>query len=150
MNETTLKTALERLLADLFTVYLEAHGAHWNVEGPLFPMLHEFFEGFYTDIYGSIDTFAESLRQHQFTAPVAFAPMLKAGSITAPATPTLNGATALASLYQKNQQLMDSLKKVSAAAAGVDDQGLQNFTQERLFKHLKWDWQLRSQLKRVS
>ena len=149
MSETTLKSALDQVLGDLFTFYLEAHGAHWNVEGPLFPMLHAFFGELASDTYGSIDTFAESLREHQFLAPANFGQIVQA-TVLKPGQPTTNGATALASLYQKNQQLMDSLKKVSAAAARVDDQGLQNFTQERLFKHLKWDWQLRSQLKRVS
>jgi starvation-inducible DNA-binding protein len=148
MTERTLETALNRLLGNLFTFYLEAHGAHWNVEGPVFAMLHEFFGELASDTYGSIDNFAESLRQHQFLAPSAMPALVKAATIKDEG-PTTNPITLLQRLYGKNQLLMKNLKEVSAEAANVDDQGLQNFTQERLGAHLKWDWQLRSHLTRV-
>lgn len=147
-GERQLETALHKLIGNLFNVYLEAHAAHWNVEGPLFPMLHEFFGEFASDTYGSIDTFAESLRQHDALAPANFAQTMKAASLKE-GQATTNAASLLQTLYGKNHLLLDSLKAVSAAAAAVDDQGLQNFTQERLYKHLKWDWQFRVQLKRV-
>lgn len=148
MNERELQTVLNRLLGNLFTFYLEAHGAHWNVEGPFFAMLHDFFGEIASDTYGSIDSFAESLRQHQFLSPNAMPALVKAASIKDEA-PSTNPITLLQRLYGKNQLLMKNLKEVSAAAAAVDDQGLQNFTQERLYKHLKWDWQLRAHLTRV-
>jgi starvation-inducible DNA-binding protein len=140
-----LQPTLFRLIADLYTTYLEAHAAHWNVEGPLFPMLHQFFGDYAADVYGSIDTFAEALRQHQFQAPASFVELLHAGEL-APGKATGQAPRLLKSLQQKNLALMDQLKMLSLAAVQVDDQGLQNFTQERLAAHLKWDWQFRMQL----
>lgn len=148
MNERDLQTSLNRLLGNLFTFYLEAHAAHWNVEGPFFAMLHDFFGELASDTYSSIDPFAESLRQHQFLAPSTMPALVKVATLTDDA-PSTNPITLLQRLYGKNQLLMQTLKQVSAEAANVDDQGLQNFTQERLGKHLKWDWQLRSHLTRV-
>jgi starvation-inducible DNA-binding protein len=43
------------VLADSFVMYTKAHGYHWNVEGTLFPMLHDFFGDIYAEVYGSID-----------------------------------------------------------------------------------------------
>ncbi len=36
-SENRLKTAegLKRLLADSYTLYLQTHNFHWNVEGPI-------------------------------------------------------------------------------------------------------------------
>ncbi|MEM6930865.1 MAG: ferritin-like domain-containing protein, partial [Myxococcota bacterium] len=36
--------ALERLLADSYTLYLKTHSYHWNVKGPMFTTLHTLFE----------------------------------------------------------------------------------------------------------
>ena len=148
MSEKNLEVALRQLVSNLYTVYLEAHAAHWNVEGPLFPMLHEFFGDYYQDVFGSIDFFAESLRQHEVLAPSTLSGLPKNATIKE-SNPSTNGTQLLQQLYGKNKLLMTNLKKVSSEAAAVDDQGLQNFAQERLGKHLKWDWQFRVQLKKA-
>ena len=147
-QEAALGKSLNILIGNLYNLYLEAHAAHWNVEGPSFPMLHEFFGDYYEDVFGSIDFFAESLRQHEALAPSTLSGLPKTATIKE-SNPATNGAQLIQQLYGKNKLLMTNLKKVSSEAAAVDDQGLQNFAQERLGKHLKWDWQFRVQLKKV-
>ena len=40
MDELVAK--MKVVLADSFTLYMKAHGYHWNVIGPDFPQLHDF------------------------------------------------------------------------------------------------------------
>ena len=40
---TETATALGRLLADSYMIYLKTHGFHWNVVGPQFEPLHDAF-----------------------------------------------------------------------------------------------------------
>jgi starvation-inducible DNA-binding protein len=46
------------LLADAFTMYVRAHGYHWNVIGSDFPQYHDFFGDLYQEIHGSVDVIA--------------------------------------------------------------------------------------------
>ena len=55
--------------ADTFSFYLKTHYYHWNVEGNLFPMIHEFFEKIYSEVYGAVDPFAEFIRTLGAYAP---------------------------------------------------------------------------------
>jgi starvation-inducible DNA-binding protein len=64
--------ALTRLLADSYTLALKIQGAHWNVVGPQFYSLHEFFQAQYTEISGALDEFAERIRALGVKAPASF------------------------------------------------------------------------------
>ena len=46
---TETATALGRLLADSYMLYLKTHGFHWNVVGPQFEPLHTLFQEQYTE-----------------------------------------------------------------------------------------------------
>jgi len=50
------------VLADTFAMYLKAHMFHWNVTGPNFPQLHEFFGDLYEELHGAVDPIAEQIR----------------------------------------------------------------------------------------
>ena len=54
-------SALERLLADSYTLYLKTHNYHWNVTGPMFNTLHTLFEVEYNDLALAVDEIAERL-----------------------------------------------------------------------------------------
>ena len=49
------------VLASTFAAKLKAHSYHWNVIGPDFPQLHEFFATIYEDYDGAIDPLADHL-----------------------------------------------------------------------------------------
>ncbi len=49
-----LSDDLKVLLASNFAYYLKAQYFHWNVEGPDFAQLHDFFAEIYTDAYSGI------------------------------------------------------------------------------------------------
>lgn len=53
---------LQKLLNDEIALYLRTWNYHWNVEGPLFPSLHEMFEDQYGELRNLIDELAERIR----------------------------------------------------------------------------------------
>ena len=63
--------ALKTAFASEYAFAIKAQNFHWNVEGPLFVQLHELFERIYTEVYGSIDTFAEQLRALDIYTPAS-------------------------------------------------------------------------------
>lgn len=60
-NNAAVVEALERLLADSYTLYLKTHSYHWNVKGPMFSTLHTMFETQYTELALAVDEIAEPL-----------------------------------------------------------------------------------------
>lgn len=136
-SEDALIQALRAALASSYSLYLAAHAAHWNVEGPEFPAWHEFFGELYKDVFGAIDTLAESLRQHYAYAPASFYDIFTPGSLT-PIEKGVGGVRLL------NAAQRVALTGVKDAAEAAGDVGLSNFCQDRLAAHLKTDWQLRA------
>jgi starvation-inducible DNA-binding protein len=61
-NLTAVATLLNTLLADEHVLYIKTRNAHWNVQGPNFGELHEFFEKQYTELAELIDELAERIR----------------------------------------------------------------------------------------
>ena len=146
--ERALIQCLEPLIGNLFAMYARAHGAHWNVEGPWFPVLHGFFGSLYEDVFGSIDHFAEALRQHRAYAPCGLDELFDLGTL--PEGPKFDCADPrdlLGELQRMNTALMAALSEARDCADAARDFGLSNFIQDREAAHLKWDWQLRAMLK---
>jgi len=147
--EAALIAAMKELLGNVYVMYLRAHGAHWNIEGPLFASLHDFFGDIYEDVFGSADTIAEGIRQHGAYAPFNLAHLVKLSTI-GDATITFEGGGApsplLQDLYDVNEAVRASLKKAYRAAEQAEDYGLSNFFQDRLAMHQKWMWQIKSHL----
>ena len=67
-----LADLLKTYLASTFAYYLKAHYFHWNVEGPDFGELHEFFSNIYEDAFGAVDPIAEYIRTTEEYAPGSF------------------------------------------------------------------------------
>jgi starvation-inducible DNA-binding protein len=64
-----LADLLKTYLASTFAYYLKAHMFHWNVEGPDFGELHEFFSNIYEDAFHAVDPIAEYIRTTEEYAP---------------------------------------------------------------------------------
>ena len=79
MNEVT--AALQKLMGNAYVMYYKAHAYHWNVEGLQFSQYHDFFGELYEDVYGSIDTIAENMRQLDVYAPVSLFANIQSSTI---------------------------------------------------------------------
>lgn len=136
-----LTQRMRQLLADAFVFYVTAHIAHWNVQGPLFPMLHAFFGEIYEDVWGSLDGIAERIRTSTpDLAPTTLADLVAPSHIQ---TGDMSAAGMLQQLRDANEQVIVSLNMACATATQAGKAGLVDFLQSRLDQHAKWAWQLR-------
>jgi starvation-inducible DNA-binding protein len=137
---------LKTLLATNFAYYLKAQGFHWNVEGPDFGELHDFFQGIYEDAYSALDPTAEYIRYLGEYAPASLERYSElteiAGQIKIPRARLM-----LEELHANNNQMLDVLTACFASANEENEQGIANFIAERLSAHGKYRWQLTSYLK---
>jgi starvation-inducible DNA-binding protein len=142
-EETTvdLNSALRELLANNFSVYLRAHGYHWNVKGIHFAAYHEFFGEIYEDLYSAIDPTAEWLRKLGYDAPYTMEEFLVDRNIK-DASKQVALSMMIQSLLQAIEALEESTEHCLEIATAEDEQGLMNFLAGRIDMLEKWEWQL--------
>lgn len=131
------------LLASVFSLYLKTHYFHWNVEGPNFPQYHSFLNDLYEEIYDSIDAIAEEIRTLNAYAPGSLS-RYSALSLVEDETAIPDPMRMIKILYMDNLIVIEQLKKINKMAEEENAVGLANFIQDRVDKHYKHDWMLRS------
>ena len=141
-----LVDAVKVVLANNFALYLKAHYYHWNVEGPDFAQFHGFFEDLYTEIYSSIDHFAEEIRALDAYAPGSFERYIELSQIKGEEK-LLTVVEMLKQLQTDNQTMIASLQSTYKLAEASVELGLSNFIQDRIDQHKKHAWMIRSFLK---
>lgn len=143
-----ITTPLKVAFADTFALYIKAHGFHWNVEGPDFYEFHGLFDTIVGEVYGAIDAFAEEIRAQNAYAPGSFSRLLDLATIEDEVSvPT--GLKMAQILFEDNAKVIASLNAVHAVASSYGEHGLINFIEDRLDKHKKHAWFLRSTIKTV-
>jgi starvation-inducible DNA-binding protein len=136
---------LARVLADTYTLYLKTHGFHWNVEGPLFPMLHAMFEEQYTELAGAVDQIAERIRALRQPAPAGYAAFAKLATIREASG--RESATDMIRALAKDQETIAATARDSfAIAEAANDEATADLMVQRLHVHEKAAWMLRAML----
>lgn len=138
---------LRTLLADVFSLYLRAHGHHWNVEGPDFREYHGLFEELATDIYGSIDPLAENLRKLGEYAPFRLERLVETKTLPDKQKMAPDPKSMANDLLECNEYVIDRYKAAFLAATEAAEQGIANFIADRIDTHQKWSWFLRASVK---
>jgi len=142
-----LADSLKTLLATEYAFVIKAQFFHWNVEGPDFAQLHEFFGELYKEVYdNSIDKTAEYIRTLDDYAPGSFERFLELSAITGQ-TKVPRARLMIEELLANNMQMIDLLNETFAVAEQENQQGIANFIAERIDAHGKHGWMLRSFLK---
>jgi starvation-inducible DNA-binding protein len=141
-----LSDALKQFLASTFAYYLKAHYFHWNVEGPDFGELHDFFSEIYEDAYGAVDITAEYIRTEEEYAPGSFERFQELSLIQGQ-TKVPRARLMLEELLADTQTMKDLSKSLFDVAAEVGREDIANFAAERQSSHGKYMWQLKSYLK---
>ena len=142
-----LADALKTLLATEYAFSIKAQLFHWNVEGPDFAQLHEFFGNLYEEVYNnSIDKTAEYIRALGDYAPGSYERFAELtiikGQIKIPRARLM-----IEELLANNGQLLELLNTCFATAEQENQQGIANFIAERIDAQQKHGWMLRSFLK---
>ena len=142
-----LKDDLKILLSTEYAFVVKAQFFHWNVEGPDFAQLHEFFGNIYEEVYdNSIDRTAEFIRTLDEYTPGSFerfAELSEIGSqLRVPRAKLM-----LEELLANNTQVIELLNRCFESATKERQEGVANFLAERIDAHGKHGWMLRSFLR---
>ena len=146
MEHDKYHLALKTAFASEYAFAIKAQNFHWNVEGPLFGQLHELFERIYTEVYGSIDTFAEQLRALQVYTPASlqkFSMLTKVED----ENEIIEWNAMLQELLTDSDRMADIFRFTFTMAEANGDHGLSNFLADRQDAHKKHSWMLRASLK---
>ena len=138
--------ALKTAFASEYAFALKAQNFHWNVEGPLFGQLHDLFERIYTEVYGSIDTFAEQLRALQMYAPASYSKFSMLSQVK-DENEILDFQNMLRELLEDSDRMANIFRITFDMAEQNGDHGLSNFLADRQDAHKKHSWMLRASLK---
>jgi starvation-inducible DNA-binding protein len=142
-----LADALKTLLATEYAFSIKAQLFHWNVEGPDFAQLHEFFGNLYEEVYNnSIDKTAEYIRTLDEYAPGSFERFNELSKIQGQ-TKIPRARLMIEELLANNGQLLELLNQCFQIATDENQQGIANFIAERLDAQAKHGWMLKSFLK---
>ena len=142
MNEQLIKAA-KIGFASQFTFYLKAHFFHWNVEGINFQELHSLFETIYSEVYGTVDEFAEKIRSLGAYAPGSNS-RFSVLSYIQDETQVQAGEQMVAELLQDSENMVKILKRVYDIAEAEGQHGFSNFLAERMDAFNKHAWMLRA------
>ena len=141
-----LTTTLKTLQADIVTAYFQIHGYHWNVEGILFPSMHEKFLEVYEDVYGSIDDISEMIRKIGSPAPHMLEQFLENRNISSVYFGN-NPKDQIESFLVSNEIIINDIRNAHKAAILIGQIGIASDLEIRESMHQKWNWQLSSTLK---
>ena len=142
-----LADALKTLLATEYAFVIKAQLFHWNVEGPDFAQMHEFFSNIYEEVYeNSIDQTAEFIRILDDYTPGSFERFGEL-SVISGQTKIPRARLMIEELYANNQQMIELLNNTFSAAEQENQQGIMDFLASRIDAHGKHGWMLRSFLK---
>ena len=142
-----LADSLKTLLATEYAFSIKAQLFHWNVEGPDFAQLHDFFGNLYEEVYNnSIDRTAEYIRTLDDYAPGSFERFSEL-SIIAGQVKIPRARLMIEELLEDTNRLLDLLMTTFEAAEAERQEGIANFIAERLDAMGKHRWMLRSFLK---
>lgn len=132
--------------ASEFSFALKSQNFHWNCEGQDFFEYHALFETIYSEVYGSIDDFAENLRKLGTYAPASLTRFNMLTKIE-DETEILTIEAMVKELLMDNEKMVVILKKAYAASEAAGEPGFSNFLAERIDGHRKHGWMLRASSK---
>ena len=141
-----LSDLLKQLLASNFAYYLKAQMFHWNVEGPDFSQLHDFFAEIYGDAYGAVDQIAEYIRTLDDYAPGSLERFSELSEIPGQ-TKIPRARLMLEELLADTETMKSIVMQVFQVAQAEGREDIANFMAERQNSHGKYAWQLKSFLK---
>jgi len=137
---------MQALFASEFAFYLKAANFHWNVEGSDFYEYHLIFERIYTEVYESIDTFAEELRSLKSYAPASLG-LLNTLSTVVGQDQVPPPIAMAQELLLDSDNIAELFRQGFDLAEQMGDHGFSNFLADRQDAHKKHSWMLRSTLK---
>lgn len=140
-----IASSLSKLLADTYTLYLQTHHFHWNVEGPMFQTLHLMFEQQYNELALAVDLIAERIRALGAPAPGSYKEFSKLTSIKEiDGVPTAQKMIQI--LVEGQEAVIRTARSIFPVVEEVNDEVTADLLTQRMQIHEKTAWMLRSLL----
>jgi starvation-inducible DNA-binding protein len=144
-DREAIAQGLKKLLADSYTLYLQTHNFHWNVEGPQFRELHLMFEEHYTELALAVDEIAERIRTLGVFAPGTYKAFARLSSIEE--VEDIPSATDMVRILTAgHEQVVKTCRDVLKIAQEADDESSAAVISDRMRVHEKTAWMLRALL----
>jgi len=142
-----LVETLNMRLCDEYVLYTKTRKYHWNIVGPRFSQLHEFFEEQYEVIDEMIDEVAERARQLGGKSLGTLDEFVRHSSINEDPGQNPDAQTMISNLLKDHEVIIKTLRKnADEADEEYDDMATNDFFLEAVQKHEKMAWMLRAHL----
>jgi starvation-inducible DNA-binding protein len=133
-------------LSDEYVLYTKTRKYHWNVIGPRFHQLHEFFEEQYEILDEMIDEIAERTRQLGGKSLGTLDEFARNSSINEEPGQNPDAQTMISNLLNDHETVIKTLRKNADEAEELEDMVTNDFFLEAAQKHEKMAWMLRAHL----
>jgi starvation-inducible DNA-binding protein len=131
-----------------FTLYAKTHNAHFNCSGPNFPQYHKLFEDQYNDLWAAHDSIGEHIRTLDVFTPCSLSEYTKF-SLIDDQNNVVSSNDYIERLFMDHERMIVLIHKVFKFAEEKNLQDHMNFLAERLDKHGKHRWMLKTMLHSV-
>jgi starvation-inducible DNA-binding protein len=141
-------TILNTLLGDEFVLYTKTRRFHWNVTGPQFGELHQFFEDQYDKLSDIVDEVAERVRALDGLAAGSLEEFLKLTHLPEEPNKKFDTKGMLGALLADHESIAQHLRQdLAACQEKFGDVGTSDFLTGLMQQHEHMAWMLRSYLK---
>src|SRR5688572_7497049 len=115
-------SALSKVLADTYVLYVKTQNYHWNVTGELFYSSHLFFENQYEELSEAVDLLAERIRGLNEIAPGTMQQFLDLSSLKE-TNQIPSAQKMIQNLYEDHEVIIKELTKNIPLAQKLGDEG---------------------------
>lgn len=144
-NRKTIADGLIKLLADTYVLYFKTHRFHWNVQGPLFMVMHTLFEKQYEALFLAVDTIAERVRALGHFPPMTIGEHLKL-SVIKEESNYLKAEEMVKQLLNDHETMVRHARELLPIVEECEDAVTADLLTERMEHHEQTAWMLRSHL----
>jgi starvation-inducible DNA-binding protein len=140
-----IHTPLKVFVADCSMLLSQAQGFHWNIIGPDFFDLHDFFKTVYESLFEAVDDFAERLRALESIPPYDLHEINSLTTIPALSRKDLiQGADAAHIYADHSARIIASAKKLCKLCEECDDHTTQDMLLDFIQEQEKFSWMIKS------
>ncbi|HAG90889.1 MAG TPA: DNA starvation/stationary phase protection protein [Bdellovibrionales bacterium] len=143
-SNQALVDRLNHILANEFTLFTKTLNYHWNVTGPRFHSLHEFFEAQYRELLELMDTMAERIRILDESPVSTLREMRSDNTIIETPGKFLSADKMINDLLAGHMEIQRQIQ--DTLDSGNVDSGTDDFLVATLKAHQKNSWMLKSHL----
>ena len=134
---------LKETFSDNFVNSYRAHSCHFNITGPEFYGYHKLLQKIYEDSETIQDDLGELIRAMEETAPETISEIMELADLEEQIA--YDSANHMLRLVLEGQEhMIGSYYKLNDVAEIENHCDVSNFAQDRIRKHKKFAWQLRS------